>query len=51
MDVNALRISVTLLSFIAFIGVVGWAWSQRNKNRFDEAANLPFVDEERGDRK
>ena len=44
MDVNDLRIAVTVLSFIAFIGIVAWAWSRRNAARFDEAAQLPFVD-------
>ena len=47
MDVNDLRAAVTLLSFVAFIGVIAWAWSRRNKKRFDEAANLPFADDER----
>ncbi|MEO6745596.1 MAG: cbb3-type cytochrome c oxidase subunit 3 [Caldimonas sp.] len=50
MDVNDLRAAVTLLSFIAFIGVIGWAWSRRNRKRFDEAANLPFADDERSDK-
>ena len=50
MDVNDLRVAVTLLSFVAFIGVVGWAWSRCNQGRFDEAANLPFADEERGEK-
>ncbi len=45
MDVNDLRIAVTVLSFIAFIGIVVWAWSRRNAARFDEAAQLPFIDE------
>ena len=44
MDVNELRILVTVLSFIVFIGIVVWAWSRRNAARFDEAAQLPFVD-------
>jgi cytochrome c oxidase cbb3-type subunit 4 len=39
-----LRILVTLLSFAAFIGIVAWAWSLRNKKRFAEAAQLPFVE-------
>ena len=47
MDVNDLRAAITLLSFVAFIGVIAWAWSRRNKKRFDEAANLPFADDER----
>lgn len=45
MDVNDLRIVVTLMSFAAFIGIVVWAWSARNRKPFDEAAMLPFADE------
>jgi cytochrome c oxidase cbb3-type subunit IV len=48
MDVNDLRIGVTLLSFAAFAGIVAWAWARRNAARFDEAAQLPFFTEERG---
>lgn len=44
MDVNDLRIGVTVLSFVAFLGIFAWAWSRRNSARFDEAAQLPFVD-------
>ena len=47
MDVNDLRAAITLLSFVAFIGVIAWAWSRRNKKRFDETAHLPFADDER----
>ena len=35
----------TVVVFVCFIGVVWWAFSGRNKKRFDEAANLPFADE------
>jgi cytochrome c oxidase cbb3-type subunit IV len=45
MDINDLRIVVTLLSFAVFIGIVVWAWSARNRKAFDEAAMLPFADE------
>jgi cytochrome c oxidase cbb3-type subunit 4 len=48
MDVNALRIIVTLLSFAAFVGIVRWALSRKNTASFDEAAQLPFLDGERG---
>ena len=48
MDVNALRIVVTLLSFIAFVGIVRWACSRKNAAAFDEAAELPFQDGEQG---
>ncbi|HEY8707641.1 MAG TPA: cbb3-type cytochrome c oxidase subunit 3 [Burkholderiaceae bacterium] len=44
MDVNDLRIAVTVLSFGIFIGIVVWAWSRKNAARFDEAAQLPFMD-------
>ena len=46
MDVNDLRILITLLSFVVFAGVVTWAWSSRQRTRFDEAAKLPFADGE-----
>jgi len=42
MDVNDLRSGVTVLSMLVFLGIAAWAWSQRNRSRFDEAARLPF---------
>jgi len=42
MDINTLRSIVTVLAFIAFVGIVVWAWSRRNQSSFDEAALLPF---------
>ena len=42
MDVTTLRIIATLASFATFIGIWYWAFSRRNKARFDEAARLPF---------
>jgi cytochrome c oxidase cbb3-type subunit 4 len=44
MDVNQLRIGVTVLSFVAFLAIWAWAWSRKNQSGFDEAAQLPFVD-------
>ena len=41
-DINTLRITDTLVSFAAFIGIVWWAWSKRRASDFSEAANLPF---------
>ena len=46
MDINDLRGLSTLFIFIAFIGVCIWAYSSKRKSSFDEAANLPFADEE-----
>lgn len=47
MDINDLRVVVTVLSFAAFIGIWIWAWSKKNQARFDEAAQLPFQDGKR----
>jgi len=46
MDVNDLRIAVTVLSLGCFIGIIKWAWSRRNQPGFDEAAQIPFTIDE-----
>lgn len=46
MDIIDLRIISTVSSLILFVGIWIWAWSERNKNDFDEAANLPFEEEQ-----
>ena len=46
MDFNTLRGITTALALIAFLSVWIWAWSHRRKQDFDEAANLPFADDE-----
>jgi cytochrome c oxidase cbb3-type subunit 4 len=45
MDVNTLRGLVLLLLVIAFAGLYWWTWSGR-RDRFDDAANAPFADED-----
>ena len=30
---------------VSFIGIAAWAWSSRQRERFDEAARLPLRDE------
>ena len=45
MDINLIRGLATLVAFIAFISVVCWAYSNKHKADFDEAAALPFADE------
>jgi len=42
MDINTVREAVTVASFTIFIGIVLWAWSGANRQRFEEAAQLPF---------
>ncbi|WP_263139479.1 cbb3-type cytochrome c oxidase subunit 3 [Pseudomonas sp. RIT-PI-AD] len=46
MDIGTLRGLGTVLVFVAFIGVVFWAYNGKRKSSFDEAANLPFADDE-----
>jgi cytochrome c oxidase cbb3-type subunit 4 len=45
MDINTLRSVATVLSFVVFVGIVYWACSKRQQPDFDEAAQLPFIDE------
>ena len=42
MDQNDLRIAVTVVSFIAFIAIVFWAFSRKSKKGFDVASRIPF---------
>lgn len=42
MDVNTLRSIVTVVAFAVFVAIVLWAYSERSKAAFDEAARLPF---------
>ena len=46
MDINDLRGLSTLFLMITFIGLCFWAYSSKRKKSFDEAAHLPFADEE-----
>ncbi|MCM2308216.1 MAG: CcoQ/FixQ family Cbb3-type cytochrome c oxidase assembly chaperone [Sulfuritalea sp.] len=45
MDINDLRSLFTVLAFIAFISIVWWAYSDRRKKTYDEAAMLPLDDD------
>ena len=42
MDVNTLRVVATLASFATFIAIWAWAWRRSNRDRFDEAGQIPF---------
>ena len=46
MDINLIRILVTLLAFAAFLGIVWWAYAPARKSRFERDANLVFDDAE-----
>ncbi|MCX9157043.1 cbb3-type cytochrome c oxidase subunit 3 [Niveibacterium sp. 24ML] len=46
MDAITIHSLSTLVSFILFIGICWWAFSGHSKHRFEEAAQLPFDDED-----
>ena len=41
-----LRSIVTVVALVVFVGIVVWAWSARNRTRFEEAAHLPFENDD-----
>jgi cytochrome c oxidase cbb3-type subunit 4 len=45
MDVNVIGSVVTVVMFAAFVGIVIWAWSGKRKRDFEQAANLPFIED------
>ena len=47
MDINTLRGIATIFVMVAFIGIVIWAYSSYKKKDFDEAAQLPFADDDK----
>ena len=54
-NMNLIREAVTLISLVAFLGIVAWAWSARRKPQFDAAARIPLEEDDepvnlRGDR-
>ena len=46
MDVNTWRELATVAAFVTFIGIWVWAWARGNRERFEEAAQLPFQQED-----
>jgi cytochrome c oxidase cbb3-type subunit 4 len=46
MDINDLRGISTAFLLVVFIALVVWAYSKKQKKSFDEAANLPFEDDD-----
>jgi len=43
-----MRVVVMLLGLVLFLGIWVWSWGSRRKAAFDEAARLPFLDDEPG---
>jgi len=48
MDVNDLRVLVMVAGLALFLGIWVWSWSSRRRAAFDEAARLPFADDDAG---
>lgn len=46
MDINDVRSAVTLISFGAFIWLMAWVWAKQRRSAFEEAAQLPFMENE-----
>jgi|688.fasta_scaffold745768_2 cytochrome c oxidase cbb3-type subunit 4 len=46
MDINDLRSAVTLTSLLLFLGIAAWSWQRSRRAEFEEAAGLPFVEDE-----
>ena len=46
MDYSLIQLLWTLVVLVLFVGIVVWAWSGKRKQRFDEAANIPFDEDE-----
>ena len=44
-DINTLRGISTALVMLAFLGVCVWAYSGKRKSAFEEAAQIPFMDD------
>lgn len=44
MDINDIRGLATVLAMVAFLAVTYWAYSSRKQKDFEEAAHLPFAD-------
>ncbi len=46
MDINDLRIAVTVVSLVLFIALMVHTWSRRRRAEYEAAALLPFAEEE-----
>ena len=45
MDVNDLRSLSTLFMFLVFVGIIAWSYAGKRRRDFDDAAQLPFLDD------
>ena len=45
MDIELVRALMTLVMFAVFVGIVVWAWSGKQRERFEAASQLPLEEE------
>jgi cbb3-type cytochrome oxidase subunit 3 len=48
MDINTIRIAITLISLAAFLCIVAWAMSPSKRGDFEQAGLLPLTEEDEG---
>ncbi len=48
MDINDMRIAVTVISLLLFIALVAHTWSRRRNAEYESAAQLPFIEDGAG---
>jgi cytochrome c oxidase cbb3-type subunit IV len=46
MDIDDLRALMTIVSFVAFLGIIAWAYGGGRTRKFEDAARLPFTHEQ-----
>lgn len=46
MDINLLRSVIGVLALLCFVCITLWAYSRNAKRGFDEAARLPFTEDD-----
>jgi len=46
MDYPLIQSVWTVVVLVLFVGIVIWAWSGKRKQDFDEAANIPFNEDD-----
>ncbi len=45
MDYSLIQIVWTIVVMVVFVGIVVWAYSDKRRQRFEEAAQIPFIED------
>lgn len=46
MNYSLFSSAMTVVMLVVFVGIVVWAWSKKRQAAFDEAARVPFEEEQ-----